>query len=166
MHLVHEHGFRDRIRIGPTRHPRRVGPRIHPSSLDNRRVARRLLELESQRIGLHARGATWRPNFELVQRARRHAWYEQLEDPAAAHRAHHVRAAIPVVEISNHRNATRIRCPHRERRAVYPIDDTRVRTEFVPQPQVTTFAMQMQIDRTKCRQEPIRIVERTLPTID
>ena len=159
MHLIHQHGFSERMRIGPTRHPVGIGPAVHAALLDDRGVARRLLHLETQRIGFHAGGTTAGTDLELVEHARRHARNEQLEHPASTQRAHHVRTPVPPVKRANHRHASRRGSPHGERRALDAVDDPWMRTQFLPQPQMTSFPVQMEIHVAQCWQKTVGIVK-------
>src|SRR5688500_17399464 len=66
--LVDRHRLARQVAPRALRHPRLVTPLVAVESLHDRRRARRLLELEGERIGLEARQSLTRQDLELVER--------------------------------------------------------------------------------------------------
>ena len=85
---------------------------------------------------------------------------EQLPDSRAAHRPHHVDAAVPRVKVAYHAEAARIRRPDRERHAGDPAQLARMRTEHFVGTLVFEFTEQVKVEIADRWQEAVRIVNR------
>lgn len=97
----------------------------------------------------------------FVARARRDAGYEHLPHPGRSEPAHRCTGSAPAVEIAEDGHAARIRRPYRERRAgdlaVEGGVAARMGAEYLPEPPMSSFAEQVQIEFADGRQEAVSV---------
>jgi hypothetical protein len=74
------------------------------------------------------------------------AGQEQFPHAAADEFAHWIDPAIPTVEVPNHTDALRVRCPYCEINASSIADGAHMRAELVVNPPMLSFGEEMQID--------------------
>jgi hypothetical protein len=82
-------------------------------------------------VGLQPDLALLGEDLELVDGARVNAGQEQLPDAARPQRAHRVQAAVPGVEVADHRHRAGARGPHGEGGAAHALVLDDVRAELV-----------------------------------
>ena len=162
--LVDRHRALERGRLAALGQPLRVGPFVH-RLVDDRRGLGRHLGLERERVGLQPDLAVGREDLVLVVRAAADAGEEQLPDAGRAHRAHRVDAAVPEVEVADHRDRTGGRRPDAERGPADAVDLAHVRAETRPQLLMATLAEQVHVELADRRQEAVRIFDRDRPRL-
>src|ERR1700722_9506960 len=69
-------------------------------------------------------------------------------------------ASVPIVEVTDHADAARIRRPNREGEPAGALDLVEVRAEFFINLQVTSFIPQMQIEAADGRQKRVGVANR------
>ena len=133
VHFVDAHRRVQPVRRGAALEPLRVAPRIPARRGDAARRARPHLRRARVRIGLEEELAgRAAPQLELVERALADARDEEHPHAARAKRAHHVRTAVPAIEVAHDARALRVRRPDREPGARRAVDLDRVRAEDSP----------------------------------
>ena len=144
---------------GPRLHPLVVPPLVLVEVPDDRSRRGRHLEEETERIRLlrhHAPVAG--TNLELVALAVRKVGNEQLPYAVWEEQSHRMHAPIPPVEVSQHADPLRIRCPHGKVHAGRGPDGHPMSAQLVVRARVRPFTEQMEIE---VRQNPpvsVRIV--------
>ncbi len=101
--------------------------------------------------------AVARADLELVAVSRRDMRNEDLPHAATAARAHRVAAAVPGVEVADHRDAAGIRRPDGEANAIDIADGHRMRAEKGVGPQVRALAEEVKIGVGDQRTEGVRV---------
>jgi hypothetical protein len=158
MQLVDVDRLRERVALGAGAHPLAVGPVVALERGDDRAVAGPQLHGEAVRVGLEDAAAAVRAQLVLVLGAGPHPRNEQLPDARRAASLHGVPAAVPEVERPHHAHALRIRCPHREARAVESVEGDRVCAELVVDAVVVALAEQVQVEVRQLRREVVGVV--------
>ncbi len=139
MHLVDRHRLAQRVALRAALEPLRVRPRVL-RAVHDRRVRRRHLGRERDRVGLDAQPAVLRAELELVLRPFVDAGDEELPDAGRAERAHRMQAAVPRVEVADDRDRARVRRPDGERGAGDAVDLAHVRAELLVELLVLSLA--------------------------
>ena len=111
------------------------------------------------RVGLLWQQRAIRPEqLIFVERSRGRPRYENLPDAGAVPQAHLVTAAIPAIEVTDHRDAPGIRRPDCEAHTRHAVDDHRVRAEALREIAMPAFSKQIDIELTEQRSERVRVV--------
>ncbi len=97
---------------------------------------------EGHRIGLLQQFAVLGEDLEFVKRALAHAGEEDFPHAAFAPQPHGVAAAVPAVEIADHRNAPRVGRPHRKACASHAEHLARMRAQTFVGTQMGAFGQQ------------------------
>ncbi len=158
MDLVHRHRPAQRVAGRPALEPLLVAPDVLRLP-DDRRVGRRHLGVEGQRVALQAQPSLLRPELELVLRALADAGDEQLPDPGLAERAHRVQAPVPGVEVADDRDGAGVRSPDREGGADHSVELADVRAEPLVQLLVAALHGEVEVELAERRQERVRIAD-------
>ena len=162
MHLVDRHRRAPRVAC-------RARAAIHSPSVQVKRLVSRddrggrrpQLGGEAERVGLERQQSRLPPeHLVLVERALADPGHEDLPDAAVDALAHRVAAAVPGVEIADHRDARGVRRPDGEMHAVDAFVDDQVRAEPVVEPDVRALDQQIVVDRAEHRAEGVGIVDR------
>src|SRR5208337_1726595 len=161
VHFVDAHRLAHRLALGPCHHPVAVVPGVL-RGVYHRRGGGRPLGGVGHRVGLLPPYPVRAADRVLVPGALGHARYEELPHAGAAERAHRVRAAVPVVEVTGDADTVGVRCPDGEGRAGRLADLADVRAEHAPQFLVPALADQVQVELTQRRQVAVRIVAHLL----
>src|SRR4029077_7936864 len=156
MHLVDRYRLLQWVPPPPAVEPFLVTPAML-SLPDDRRVRRRHLGVERDRIGLQPQPDVPRPDLELVLRPLVLGWYEELPDPRGAERAHRVQAPVPRVEVADDRDRPRVWRPDRERGADDALDLAHVGAEQLVQVLVAALERQVEVQLAERGEERGRI---------
>ncbi len=114
MHFVNtDCAFRP-IAFAARFHPLVIAPGVALEIVNKRTCRFTVLIEKRERIALEQKRAGVSANLEFVMRALLHAGQKQFPHAAADKFPHRINAAIPAVEIADHTDALRIRCPNRE----------------------------------------------------
>jgi hypothetical protein len=155
VHLVDADGRVARIRLGAdVRHFGRRRKRLNDAGGVGAQARG-----ERKGIGLAQHVPMGRQDFEFVAVAWRNVRREDLPYAAFAPQAHHVAAPIPLVEIAHHRNAARVRRPHREGDTAHAIHLSQMGAELLEGAQMRAFGEQPDIGFAQDGRKSIGIFE-------
>ncbi|MDF3008278.1 MAG: hypothetical protein K0R86_2145 [Enterobacter kobei] len=132
---------------------------------DHRGSFRTHLRFEGIRVGFDAQIAVGVEQLEFIQLAVMCTGDKQLPDAGFFAQAHWVAAAIPVVELSHHRDATSVWCPDGEFGAGNAIHGVGVRTQRFVRAQMGAFGQQPDIKILNQRAEAIRVIDQVFLTV-
>ncbi len=160
MHLVdRQRAIELAGRRRPAREPVPVAPGVPPRIADDRGVVRRGLEIRPEGVDLEPEVALAVAQFELVELALAQARHEQFPDPGSADRAHRMVAAVPLVEVPDHRHARGGGRPDGEGDPGHPVDHPRVGAELLVDAPLRPLVEQVQVLVAQRRQKRVRIAE-------
>ena len=154
----------DRRRRPPGAAPRRCEPsRIAPGEVvdaaNHGRVLRPQLAAGADRVRLQGQErAVGGTQLELVDRPLAEPGDEDLPDPHAATAPHRVAAAVPAIEVADHRDASRVRRPDGEVHARGAGMLDRVGAQPLPQPAMGALADEIVVHLAQDRREAIGVV--------
>src|SRR6185436_7226352 len=97
-------------------------------------------------------------DFELVARADPEPRDEHLPDAGLVAPPHWVAAAVPGVEVADHRDALSVGRPHGEAYAAHAVDCHRLRAEGFGEPPVFALGDQMEVELAEQQTKGIRIL--------
>ena len=142
------------------RHPVAVGP-AQPARLPHDRSgARRVFRSKADRVRLQRADGAARPAYLiLVGGTLGHAGQEDFPHPRRAAPAHRVAAAVPGVEIADHRHPFGIRRPDGEMHAPGPLMGHRMGAQLRPEPAVIALADQVLVHLAQHGAKAIGIVK-------
>jgi hypothetical protein len=146
MHFVDVDRCAQRIPGAAMREPFRVVPVMAAELGDDRGIVRPQLHLERIRVRLELRVPVRVLELEFVERARADLRHERLPHARAAARLQRVPMSVPVVEIADYADASRVRRPHREARARHAVARGSVRAELAMDVMVIALAEQVKIE--------------------
>ena len=159
VHLVDRHR---RVQMLPGRcprlHPLRIAPVKRRRIGHDRRRARRNFGLQRHRIGLERQQSVWTENLELVNSAHGQARNEQLPDAGFDALAHAMAAAIPAVEVPDHRDPQRVGRPDGKSHPGDAGDVHRLGTEAAPELEMIALGQQIDIQLAEQQTERIRVL--------
>ncbi len=158
MHLVDRHRPAQRVGGCAALEPLLVAPDVLRLP-DDRRVRRRHLGVEGERVALQPQPAVVRPDLELVLRPLVDARDEQLPDPGRAERAHRVQAPVPGVEVADDRDRARVRRPDGEGGARHAVELADVRAEPLVEVLVPALHREVEVELAEGRQERVRVAD-------
>ena len=114
MHFVNRHRPRKAVVAVGMRHPFLVVPAVMVQVIDDRRVMRTFFGIKADRVGFGENIVLLRFDFVFVNFALAQTGDENVPHAAGRIFAHDAGAAVPVVEIADHRNAFGVRRPDGE----------------------------------------------------
>ena len=118
------------------------------------------LRLEGHRIGLERlQIAVGADDLVLVDGADRQVGDEDLVDAGVGPPPHQMAAAVPLVEVADHRDALGVGRPHREMHAGHPLVHDGMGAELVEQPQVRALGDVIVVERAEHRAEGVGVEE-------
>ena len=162
MDLVDRHRLAQRLGARAARAIQLVVAPLVARRVTTDAVLRRHLGLRT-RTGrpCSAQLAVRRADLELVARALADAGDEQLPDARRAERAHRVQAAVPGVEVADHRRPrARVGAQTANADAGDAVDLAHVRAELLVELLVAALAGQVQVELAERRQERVRVAQR------
>ena len=160
MHLVDRHGLAARVDLGPVCAVSAVAPVMVEVGGHDRGCRRPQFRAAGIGIGLERQPFAVRADdLIFVGGSRPDAGRKDFPDPDIGPQAHDMAAAIPVVEIANHRHPARIRRPDGKMHAVRPFMPDRMGAHLVKQAQMRAFGDEIVIHRAKNRPIGIGIVD-------
>ena len=159
MDLVGRHRRVGRLALPAGRHPGGVGPAQGMRVGHDRGGGRRGLGRLGQGIALLRQDlAVGADQLVLVALTRLQARYEQFPHPGLDPLAHQVPAAVPDVEIADHRAAARVRRPDGEADAGHAVDRHRLRTEAPGQLPMPPLGDQIEVEFAQEQAEGVRVL--------
>ena len=128
-------------------------------ALDDRGGLRPDLGAEGKRVGLGMDGSIRPEDLELVQIALAHLRHEDFPDAALVAQPHHVAAAVPLVEVADHRHPACARRPDGEARAGHAVHGVQVCAEPLVGAVVRAFGEQVDVGFGDQRGEAVRVFQ-------
>ncbi len=132
---------------------------------DKRRAFRAHLCLKGIRVGFHPQVAVGVNQLELIQLAVMRAGDKQLPDAGLFAQTHRVAAAVPVVELSDHRHTTGVRRPDGKTRPGDAVHGVGMGSQRLVGPQMSPFSEQPGIKLLQQRAKAIGVVNQVLLTV-
>ncbi len=126
-------------------HPVLVVPGEGPVVGHHRGGARRQFRGQGDGIGLERQYAVLAEDLVLVGSTDRQARHEQLPDAAVGAQAHGQPAAVPAVEVADHRDAAGIGGPDREAHALHAVDLAALGAKGLAEVAVAAFVEQIEV---------------------
>ena len=127
--------------------PRPVLPQMARRRRDDRGGARRVLGLLGIRIGLQRQqSAIGADQLVFVEMPRAQPGHENLPQTAGVTPPHRHAPAVPVVEVADEADPSRVRRPDRERDALDALMHDRVRAELLIAGEMVALDEQMQVE--------------------
>ena len=145
MQLVDGDRAMERILVAPCAHPCGIPPLVVAKVGGHRRGSRRVLGRQGERIGFEERRPDVWMDLELVRRALGYTWDEELPQAARAEVVERVRAAVPPIELTDHRHASCVRRPHHKAVPGDALALGRPGAHLLPRAQPVAFAEEIRL---------------------
>ena len=129
---------------------------------DQRGAFRAHLRLKGVRVGFHPQVAVGVNQLELIQLAVVRAGDKQLPDPGLLAQTHRVAAAVPVVELPDHRHPAGVRRPDGKARPGDAIHGVGMGSQRLVGPQMGSFGEQPDVQLLQQRAKAIGVVNQVL----